>query len=224
MIIAIDGPTASGKSTIAKVLSQRLGFVHLNSGLLYRAVAYILVHKFDYSELDLQDPQQLDLDQIVCSGDLVYRDVNGEAQVWYAGQDLTPFLKSCEMDNWASISSASPKVRASLMVIQQAIGLDHNVVAEGRDTGTKIFPNADLKIFLTASLAVRAARWQDYMRNKGQEYTIEQCAQAVDQRDQRDIHRIVAPLVMASDAIEIDNSNLDLNQTVDLIMTYLSKQ
>ncbi len=221
MIITIDGPTASGKSTVAKILAQRLGFVHLNSGLLYRAVAYILVYKFGYSEFDLQDPQQSDLDQIVCSGNLVYRDVNGEAQVWYAGQDLTLFLKNFEMDNWASISSANPKVRASLMTVQRAIGLDYNVVAEGRDTGTKVFPQADLKLFLTASLPVRAVRWQNYMRAKGQDYTIEQCQQAVDQRDQRDIQRVVAPLVKACDAIEVDNSNLDLNQTVDRIMNYL---
>jgi CMP/dCMP kinase len=207
---------------VAKMLSQRLGFVHLNSGLLYRAIAYALVHQFNYTEIDLRDPKQSDLDAIVCSGDLVYQDVDGEAQVWYAGQNLTPGLKTREMDNWASISSANSKVRASLMTIQRAIGLDHNVVAEGRDTGTKIFPQADLKLFLTASLAVRAGRWQQFMRAKGSEYTLEQCMQMVDERDQRDIHRTVAPLVVASDAIEIDNSNLDLNQTVDLIMTYLS--
>lgn len=221
MIITIDGPTASGKSTVAKILAQRLGFVHLNSGLLYRAIAYILVHHFDYTQQDLQDPQQEHLDQIVGSGDLIYQDIDGEAQVWYVGRDLTPNLKTREMDNWASISSANPKVRASLMTIQRAIGLNHNVVAEGRDTGTKIFPQADLKLFLTASLTVRAARWQQFMQAKGRDYTLEQCMQMVDERDQRDIHRTVAPLVVASDAIEIDNSNLDLHQTVDLIMQHL---
>lgn len=224
MIITIDGPTASGKSTVAKMLAQKLGFVHLNSGLLYRALAYVLVHKFHYSEKQLADPQQTDLDQIVQSGKLVYKYVNNHAQVLYDGLDITQELKTKDMDNYSSISSADPKVRAALMAIQRAVGLQNNVVAEGRDTGTKVFPQADSKIFLTASLAVRAHRWQAFMHAQGKDYSLEQSAELINERDARDINRKVAPLVPAADAVVVDNSALTSEQVVEVVCDLLKKK
>lgn len=221
MIITIDGPTASGKSTVAKLLAQRLNYVHLNSGLLYRGIAYVLVNFFNYTSAQLVSPKQADLDYIINQHKLVYQYQNQQAQVLYDQQDITPYLKTKEMDNLASISSAAPQVRASLMEIQRQTATRHNVVAEGRDTGTHVFPNAELKIFLTASLAVRAARWQGFMRKAGKEYSLAECEKLVDERDQRDINRHVAPLVPANDAVIVDSSDLDIDQVIAKIYTYL---
>jgi len=198
-------------------LAQKLGYVHLNSGLLYRGIAYVLVHFFNYTQEQLANPKQADLDFIINHHKLVYRDVNYHAQVCYENQDITSYLKTKIMDNYASISSASPQVRISLMQLQRQVGEQHNLVAEGRDTGTKVFPNADLKIFLTASLEIRAKRWQGFMHKTGKDYSLSECAALVDERDQRDINREVAPLIPSPDAIIIDSSNLDIDQVINQI-------
>ena len=221
MIITIDGPTASGKSTVAKMLAKKLKFTHLNSGLLYRGIAYVLVHNFGYDEEKLKDPKQLDLNHIVDDGKFQYLYENDKPKIIYDGVEITSYLKTREMDNYSSISSANPKVRASLMAIQRKVGEQSNLVAEGRDTGTKVFPNADLKVFLTASLDVRAARWQKFMANKGKSYSLDEAKNLVDERDQRDINREVAPLVKAANGVEVDNSNISLEETVDLIVSFV---
>lgn len=221
MIITIDGPTASGKSTVAKMLAKKLNFTHLNSGLLYRGIAYILVHNFDYDEEKLKDPNQIDLDSIVNSGKFQYLYENDKPKVIYDGVDITSHLKTREMDNYSSISSANPKVRESLMAIQRKVGEQSNLVAEGRDTGTKVFPSADFKVFLMASLDVRAARWQKFMADKGKIYSLDEAKSLVDERDQRDINREVAPLVKAVDGVEVDNSSIGLDETVDLIISFV---
>ena len=223
MIITIDGPTASGKSTVAKLLAQRIGFFHLNSGLLYRGIAYILVHDFHYDPLRLADPAQADLDEIMLKGWLEYDYVNGQARVMYRGQDITPFLKTKDMDNYASISSASYQVRAALLALQQRVASKANVVAEGRDTGTKVFPHAQLKIFLTASLKERAHRWQYFMHHQGKDYSLDQSMQMINERDQRDISRTVAPLMPAADAIIIDSTELSLEEVIAKIAELYSK-
>lgn len=224
MIITIDGPTASGKSTVAKLLAKKLNFVHLNSGLLYRGIAYVLVKFFNYSEQDLISPKPTDLDQIILNHKLVYKYENQQAQVWYEGQDLTPYLKNKEVDNFASISSAAPQVRASLMSIQRQVAQSNDVIAEGRDTGTVVFPKADRKIFLTADLTIRADRWQKSMLAIGKNYTLEESMKLVDARDQRDISRHLAPLKPAQDSIVIDSSNLTCDQVIAKICEYNIKK
>lgn len=221
VIITIDGPTASGKSTVAKLLAQKLNYVHLNSGLLYRGIAYALVNFFNYTQDQLVNPKQVDLNYIINHHKLVYRDINNQAQVLYENQDITPYLKTKIMDNYASISSAAPQVRASLMELQRQVGKQHDLVAEGRDTGTKVFPHATLKIFLTASLQVRAKRWQSFMHKTGKDYSLVECEQLVDERDQRDINRPVAPLEPAHDAIIIDSSNLNIDQVINQICEFI---
>lgn len=224
MIITIDGPTCSGKSTVAKLLAKKLDFAYLNSGLLYRGIAYILVHFFDYNETRLVDPQQVDLDQITKNHKFKYLYENNQPKIMYDGHDITAYLKTKEMDNYASISSAAPQVRTSLMEIQRQIGQNHDLIAEGRDTGTVVFPDAQLKIFLTASLEVRAKRWQDFMHKLGTDYSIAESMQLVDERDQRDIHRQIAPLVPATGAVVIDSSNLDVSLVVDQICNYIKHE
>lgn len=224
MIITIDGPTASGKSTVAKLVAQKLNFVHLNSGLLYRGIAYVLVNFFNYTQEQLVSPKQADLDYIINHHRLVYRDQNYQAQVLYENHDITQFLKTKLMDNYASISSASPQVRASLMQLQRQVGEQNDLVAEGRDTGSVVFPRAELKIFLTASLDVRATRWQHFMQLAGKQYSLSESKQLVDERDQRDINRHVAPLAPAHDAVIIDSSDLDVNQVVSQICDYIKQE
>ena len=221
MIITIDGPTASGKSTVAKLLAKKLYFAYLNSGLLYRGIAYVLVHFLGYDEQQLSNPKQADLDQITQNHHFKYLYENNQPKVIYNDVDVTAYLKTKEMDNYASISSAAPQVRASLMAIQQQIAQKNNIVAEGRDTGTVVFPNAKIKIFLTASLEVRAQRWQTFMHKQGKDYSLDESKKLVDERDQRDIHRSIAPLMPAKDAVIIDSSNLDIDQVINQITSLL---
>ena len=215
MIITIDGPTASGKSTVAKNLAKKLGFTYLNSGLLYRGIAYILVNFFHYNSERLIAPKQADLDQIIHNLQYLYE--HGQSKIIYKNLDITAYLKTKEMDNYSSISSACPNVRASLMSIQRRIGENQDMIAEGRDTGTVVFPQANLKIFLTASLQVRAARWLQFMHNQNKDYTLSESMAAVDARDQRDINRTIAPLIPAPGALIIDSSNLTIQQVLDQI-------
>lgn len=223
MIITIDGPTCSGKSTVAKLVAKKLNFVYLNSGLLYRGIAYVLVNFFDYDETKLADPVQVDLDHITKNHIFKYLHENNQPKIMYDGHDITVYLKSKEMDNYASISSAAPQVRASLMAIQHQIGQDHDLIAEGRDTGTVVFPQAQFKFFLTARLEVRAKRWQEFMHKRGENYSLADSLQLVDARDQRDIHRPVAPLMPAVGAVIIDTSDLNTKQVVDQICNYVLK-
>jgi cytidylate kinase len=214
MIITIDGPVASGKSTIAQRLAHDLGFYYLYTGLLYRGIAYVLVHQYGYDDVALKSPRHEDVDAVLTAGRLVYRYENEQAQVWYDGVNITPFLKTKAVDATSSISSADPYVRAAILQLQVRIGHEHDVVADGRDMGTVVFPQAACKFFLTASPEVRAARWQADQQRAGIAYTFAEALQAVAMRDERDTTREHSPLKPAPDAIIVDNSDLDIAQTV----------
>lgn len=220
MIITIDGPSASGKSYTARLLAQKLGLKHLNSGLLFRALAYILVTYFDYSPENLVYVRREDIDKIL-SNNFEYLSENGFGKVIYNQRDLTPFLKSQKIDQAASILSTVPYVREVLLNYQRHYALENSIVVDGRDAGSVVFPNAQVKIFLTASPEIRAQRWHDDMLQKGKKYTFEHSLKEITTRDERDKMRSNAPLVIPEGAIVIDNSNLDVNQTLDKIMSYI---
>lgn len=222
MIITIDGPSASGKSSLARKLANELGIYYLNSGLLYRALAFILINKFNYSDAKLKNINIVDID-LILSELKYYFNVSVEAQgaksdgktesIKYQEVDITPFLKTPHIDQIASILSENKLLRLSLLDYQRNFSKENDLVTDGRDCGSVVFPDADVKIFLTASIQVRALRWQKEMKLKGLQYSLQECEQLISERDKRDQEREIAPLIIPKDAIVLDNSDLNQEET-----------
>jgi cytidylate kinase len=220
MVITIDGPVASGKSSVAQELANRLNFYYLNTGLLYRSIAYIL-STVKHKVLEVEPVQLLTIDDLSFVQDLIYEYSNGKPHIFYDGQEITSALYAARMDQGASIVSACPAVRQALLSLQRSIAQKHDLVADGRDCGSVIFPQAEIKFFLTADVDVRAHRLHnDPRRNVTQ--TFDDIKTSLIQRDERDRTRAIAPLVIPNDAIVIDNSALTFDQTVDAFMREIS--
>ena len=229
MIITIDGPVASGKSSLARKIANKLGIYYLNSGLLYRSLAFILINKFNYADENLKSPNFADIDLILqelkyyfnVSDPSTKLRINsasaatgGQSEsVKYQEVDIIPFLKTPHIDQIASILSENKQVRLLLLDFQRNFAKKNDLVTDGRDCGSVVFPNADVKIFLTASLEVRALRWQQDMELKGLHYTLQECITIITERDKRDQEREIAPLVIPKDAIILDNSNMNQDET-----------
>lgn len=212
MIIAIDGPSGVGKSTVAKLLASKLGFLYLDTGALYRAVAWKALGE----KVDLAVPEQVA--GLLPSTRLEMQFQNGAMQVSVDGRDVTAELRTPDVSAAASVVSAIPAVREWLLPVQRQIGQRGSVVAEGRDIGTKIFPSAPLKFFLDADAAVRAERRHRELVAAGHSGPIERTHDDLSSRDARDRTRSVAPLVPAEDARHIDTSSMKLEEVVDRMM------
>ena len=223
MIITIDGPVASGKSTVARLLAQKLGFYYLYTGFLYRGFAYVLAHAYNYDTENFSCPRDADVDDIIYNHTFEYRYEEGQPKIIFDGNDITPFLKTKEVDNWASLVSAYPHVRHVVFEHQVRIGKAHDVVAEGRDTGTVVFPSADYKFFLTSPVEVRAERWQRMQQKMGFNYSLEECLKAVRERDARDADRSHSPLRRAPEALYIDNAHMTISETIDLMLQKMKR-
>ncbi|MCL4229174.1 (d)CMP kinase [Candidatus Dependentiae bacterium] len=215
MIITIDGPTASGKSTVARMVAHELGFYYLASGMLFRAIAYVLLYEQDYTLDTLIYNGALSFDPctIVQSLRYTYDPVHRE-QIAYKGTMLNALLKTPTIDQAASIISQNMDVRACLLAMQRSIAQEQDVVVDGRDCGSVVFPYAELKFFLTASPEIRAQRWQKDQEAQGIFMTIEQALHELQMRDDRDRSRPIAPLVIPSDAIIIDSSSMQIQEIV----------
>lgn len=222
MIITIDGPVASGKSSVAKEIGKRLNLFYLNTGLLYRAVAYLLVHEFRKT-INWELPFEISEQELEFVNDTVYEFISGEPHVLFKGNDITAFLSDASYDQIASFISACKTVRDKLLPVQQNIGAKYNIIADGRDCGSVVFPKADYKFFLTASVEARVQRVLDDPKRKAQGDSYDKVKNEIEARDTRDWERVVAPLKIAEDAIMIDNSKLDLEQTVQEILKYIKK-
>lgn len=221
MIITIDGPVASGKSTVALLLAEKLGFYYLNSGLLYRAIAYILNQQKIMIEHDLSISYE-ELSLLINPSDFHYTyDAKKHPTIECKNTDITPYLKSPIIDNLASIIAMYHPVRRIVLELQHAIVDTYDCIADGRDCGTKVFPSAEYKFFLTASLDVRAERWRSDQSKKGNNYAHEDAKIEIAKRDKRDTERTIAPLIQASDALVIDNSNLSIDETIALLISYI---
>lgn len=216
MIIAIDGPAGVGKSTVAKLLAAKLGFLYLDTGALYRAVAWKVL-KEGISPRDHERVKDL-LHAI--SLDVQFH--NGTMQVLLDGCDVTGELRTPDVSTAASVVSAIPAVREWLLPIQRRIGERGSVVVEGRDIGTMIFPSAPLKFFLDADAKVRAERRHRELVAAGHAEAMEATYQDLAGRDKQDRTRSVAPLVPAADARSIDTSDLSVEQVVERMMTAVS--
>ena len=225
MIITIDGPTASGKSTVARELARRLGFYYLNTGMLYRAIAYVLMHYRNYSLSDVFQPQLDDLDYCLDPQKLAYYyEPSGTINIRFEGVDITPFLKHNSMDKASSTISVHPEVRSRLLEFQRWYGKKHDIVAEGRDLGTVVFPQAEVKFFLTASLEMRARRWQSDQKKYGEQFTLNQSEHEIAARDKRDQERTISPLKIPYGALVIDNTAYTIEQTVEHMMQQVGKK
>jgi cytidylate kinase len=219
MIITIDGPSASGKSTAAQALAKKLGFYYLNTGLLYRAIAYLLLKRESYTQEELFNPRTDDLKRYLDTVHFSYHySDTGKATITFESHDITPYLKDEEISRGASVISLNPRVREALHTIQHFIRDQHNIVVEGRDSGSVVFPLAEYKFFLTASLDERARRVQKMQEERGVSYTIEQALHELQERDTRDQARPHAPLRIPDDAVVIDSTDLDLNQVIQEMM------
>lgn len=217
MIITIDGPAASGKSTVARQLAHELSYYYLYSGLLYRAMAHVLVYYYGYTRGQLAKPLAEDVREIIEGRALQYLySVERGAQIFWDGNDITPQLKTHEIDDYASLGSTALVVRDAVLELQRTLAKNHDVIADGRDCGTVVFPDASHKFFLTASSQTRAQRWLLDQQRLGKQMTFEQAMTAVLGRDERDTKRACCPLVIPQGAHVIDNSLLSIEETVTL--------
>ncbi len=210
--IAIDGPAGAGKSSIAKAVAKELGFIYVDTGALYRATALAAIR----AGIATDDAAAVEpmLQNITIQ--LAFED--GAQKVLLNGEDVSEAIRTPEISGGASKISAIPKVRSFLFDLQQQMAKENNVLMDGRDIGTVVLPNADLKIFLTASPEVRAKRRYDELVEKGQDVNYDDILADVKERDYRDSHREVAPLKQADDAVLLDTSNLNFQQVVSEVM------
>lgn len=211
--IAIDGPAGAGKSTIAKLVAKRMDYIYVDTGALYRAIAYYLVT----NGIDIEDEVALRKACESISVTICYE--NDAQQVYLNGENVTPFLRTEETGNMASKSSAKAPVRAALLDLQRDMAKEYNVVMDGRDIGTNVLPNAEVKIYLTASSKERANRRYKELIEKGETADFEKIEADIIERDERDMNRDIAPLKQAEDAILVDSSDMSIDEVVDVIMT-----
>lgn len=216
LIIAIDGPASSGKSTTAKLLAKKLGYLYIDTGAMYRAVTLyaIMNNLLDNEKKIIELAKQLNIE---------LKFENGQTKVSVNGKDVTEEIRSLEVNQNVSPVSKIEGVRKILVEKQKEMGKNGGVVMEGRDITTVVFPNADVKIFLTATIDERARRRALEFEQKGQPVDIEKVKQNILERDRIDSSREVSPLTKSPDAIEIDTSNLSIEQQVDLILEETKK-
>ncbi len=206
--IAIDGPAGAGKSTIAKKLAADLGYVYVDTGAMYRAMAYYFLQ----NGIDAKDEKAI-VD--ACPKvDVTIQYVDGEQQVILNGENVNGVIRKEEVGNMASATSVYPVVRTKLVDLQRQLAARENVIMDGRDIGTVVLPNANVKIFLTASSKVRAQRRFDELTAKGVACNIDEIEKDIIDRDYRDMHRETSPLKQADDAVLLDSSNLDIDGVV----------
>ncbi len=211
LIIAIDGPAGSGKSTTAKLLAKKLGYLYIDTGAMYRAVTLYAIKNNILND----EERIIDLTSRL-NIELKFED--GKTKVSVDGKDVTEEIRSLEVNQNVSPVSKIEGVRKILVQKQKEMGKNGGVVMEGRDITTVVFPNADVKIFLTATIDERARRRALEFAEKGQQVDIEKVKQNIIERDRIDSNRNVSPLTKSPDAIEIDTSNLSIDEQVELIL------
>lgn len=215
--IAIDGPAGAGKSTIAKQLAKDLGVVYVDTGAMYRAMAYYFITN-GIGEKDIV--KIIDACKHV---DVTITYENGAQNVWLNGENVSGKIRTEEVGNMASATSVYPVVRNKLVELQQQLAKTTDVIMDGRDIGTVVLPHADVKIYMTASSAIRAKRRFDELTAKGIECDLDDIEKDIIDRDYRDMNRETSPLKKADDAVELDTSNLDIDGVVAAIKEIVAK-
>ncbi len=213
MNIAIDGPAGAGKSTIAKLAAKKLGFIYVDTGAMYRTLALYMLRNSVNTD-DIAEVKKA-LDEI----DIQIKHIDGQQRVILNGEDVSDKIRTEEVGNAASKTSAIPEVRAKLLDLQRNIAATNDVLMDGRDIGTNILPNAEVKIYLTASAQVRAKRRYDELTAKGIEADFEKVKEDIIKRDEQDMNREIAPLKKAEDAYLLDSSDMTIEEVTDKIVS-----
>lgn len=218
MNVAIDGPAGAGKSTVAKEVASRMNYIYVDTGAMYRAIGvYFLINSID---IDDEEACKAVLDRITVS--IRYRE--GVQEVLLNGVNVSPILRTEDVSHAASLTSSYASVRAKLLDLQQRLAKENDVVMDGRDIGTVVLPDAEVKIFLTASVEVRAMRRFIEYEAKGQKPDLEQLKAEIRERDYRDSHRENAPLKQAPDAVLVDTSDLSIREVTDRILELIRER
>ena len=219
--IAIDGFSSTGKSTLAKQLAQELGYIYVDTGAMYRAVAYFAMQN------ELISPNNFDTHALIAALPniqltFLFNKALGFAEMYLNDENIEKQIRTIEVSNYVSKVAEISQVRSKLVEQQQEMGKSKGIVMDGRDIGTVVFPEAELKIFMTASAATRAQRRFDELQQKGDIVTYEEVLKNVVERDYIDTNRADSPLIIADDAIEIDNSNLTKEEQFSLVLDLIS--
>jgi len=213
--IAIDGPSGAGKSTIAKLLASEFGFIYVDTGAMYRSIGLFMLRK-GLTQADKPAIIEALQDVVV---DIAY--VDGTQHIYLNSEDVSEKIRTEEVSKYASMVSAIPEVRAFLLELQRDLAARNSVIMDGRDIGTVILPQAEVKIFLTADDTARAERRYKELIEKGQEVTFEGVLENIRQRDKNDSERALAPLKPAEDAVLVDTTKLDLQQSVEAMKSII---
>ena len=216
--IAIDGPAGAGKSTIAKTVSKELGYIYVDTGALYRTVGLNVLGQGKDTK------NEADVVPTLEGLNVSLRFVNGEQRVFLGDEDVSEAIRQNEVSMAASNVSAIPKVREFLFGLQRDIAEKNNCIMDGRDIGTVVLPNAQIKIYLTASAQARADRRYKELTEKGQEVNYDNILKEIELRDYQDTHREIAPLKKADDAVLVDTTELDLNGSIEYMLKVIKER
>ena len=218
LIVAIDGPAGAGKSTVAKRVAKELGYTYMDTGAMYRAFAW----KVKQRGIEPEEGEKLRAALRQTKIELAERD--GNLKILLDGEDVTAQIRTPELSQWASKVSALKPVRERMVELQRAMGARGGVVAEGRDIGTVVFPQAEVKVFLTAGSVERARRRFEELGIQEKQVTLEETLEEMEERDRRDQERAVAPLRKAEGAIAIDSTGCSVEEVVERIMQEVKRQ
>lgn len=216
--IAIDGPAGAGKSTIAKTLAKELGYVYVDTGAMYRAMAYYFLQR------GINKDDEAAITAAVDGADVTIRYEDSAQQVLLNGENITGYLRTEQVGNMASATSIYPAVRTKLVALQQKLSKTTDVIMDGRDIGTCVLPDAQVKIYLTASVETRANRRYKELIEKGEPADLSKIAADIEERDYRDMHREMSPLRQAEDAILVDSSDMNIDEVVAAIRAIVAKK
>lgn len=216
--VAIDGPAGAGKSTLSRKTAEKLGFIYVDTGALYRAVG------LKFSNAGYNAELNCDIEQVLKTTTVDIRFVNGEQRVFLDGEDVSDGIRTPNASMMASAVSAKPSVRAFLLEMQRKLARENNVVMDGRDIGTVVLPDATVKIYLTATAKARAERRYKELIQKGTAVKFEEVYDDMVKRDYNDMHREIAPLKQAEDAVLADTTECDLDGSLELILKIIKER
>lgn len=216
-VVAVDGPAGSGKGTITKIVAERLNLTTVDTGAMYRSVALECLNK------NIKPTEIEKINEILKDIQIDLKRENGKQKVYLNGQDVTEKIRSKEVDDCVAKFAAIKEIRDKVTPIQRQMGENQNIIMEGRDIGTVVFPNADVKIYLDATAEERARRRVLQNQEKGIEASYEEVLEKIKERDKRDSTREIAPLKKAEDAIYVDSTNLNIDQVVEEVINIIKK-